>query len=435
MKPKTKLQNEVVKLSAKLPRITGKQIQWAINNGFKNYANYLKGKNELTCFTCGHKWKNNDSSLSLSICGCICPNCRNELKVKTDKKQSLKESFYYGIIDTNSGFQLFRIFIIERSCKLGESACYSCHEVIQHWIQNNGKKTTMALSRNITPYIDSWTYGSELEIRQFRPSAYGYSNPYNIDPYKLYPRKKIIPEVKRNGFTGSFYKCTPDKLFSKILSNPKAETLLKAGQYNLLNFLVYGGLTYVETHWQSIKICIRNKYIVGSASIWFDHLNCLEYFHKDILNPKYICPENLIIEHNKLCEKKRKIEDMRITENRRKQLEDAEKRYKEEKERYFGLQFSDGLIQVVVLKSVNEIKLEGEKLHHCVFGSGYYKKSESLLLSARIEEDKPLETIEVSLKEMDIIQSRGVANGSSPYHKRIIQLVRNNINLIQKAAI
>jgi hypothetical protein len=91
--------------------------------------------------------------------------------------------------------------------------------------------------------------------------------------------------------------------------------------------------------------------------------------------------------------------------------------------------FSDGLISVRVLESVAEIVSEGKIMHHCV--GSYYSKEDSLILSACID-GKKIETIEISLSKMQVIQSRGVCNTNTEYHERIIKLVNNNIPLIEK---
>ena len=91
--------------------------------------------------------------------------------------------------------------------------------------------------------------------------------------------------------------------------------------------------------------------------------------------------------------------------------------------------FSDGLISVRVLESVAEIVIEGKAMHHCV--GGYYTKNDSLILSACID-GKRIETIEVSLSQLRVIQSRGVCNKNTEHHDRIINLVNQNIPLIEK---
>ena len=72
---------------------------------------------------------------------------------------------------------------------------------------------------------------------------------------------------------------------------------------------------------------------------------------------------------------------------------------------------------------------EGAELHHCLFSNEYYLKENSLILSATIE-DKRIETIEVSLDTLQVIQSRGVCNQNSPYHDQIVSLVNAYSQLI-----
>lgn len=58
-------------------------------------------------------------------------------------------------------------------------------------------------------------------------------------------------------------------------------------------------------------------------------------------------------------------------------------------------------------------------MQHCVFTNGYYLKKDSLILSATIEGNR-IETVEVSLKTLNVVQSRGVCNSNTEYHNRII---------------
>ena len=83
-----------------------------------------------------------------------------------------------------------------------------------------------------------------------------------------------------------------------------------------------------------------------------------------------------------------------------------------------------------MLESVQEYIEEGQALHHCVFSNEYHLKEKSLILSARIE-GKRVETIELSLETMEVLQSRGLMNQNTEYHERIIELVHQNIKEIQ----
>ena len=117
-------------------------------------------------------------------------------------------------------------------------------------------------------------------------------------------------------------------------------------------------------------------------------------------------------------------------ENRKRALsENAE--YVKDKGKFFGVLIADGELSIQVLKSVTEFFEEGESMHHCVFANEYYKKKDSLILSAKVAGERK-ETIEVNLKTFSIVQSRSAFNKSSEYHARIIELMNKNMNLIRQ---
>ena len=170
--------------------------------------------------------------------------------------------------------------------------------------------------------------------------------------------------------------------------------------------------------------------------MWNDYIDLLLYFKKDVRNAKYVCPKNLRAEHDLLMNKKRNIE-AKLRRNRERMA--AIRREKERREniikfyksmeKFFGLEITDGSITIRPLESIAQFYQEGKAMHHCVYTNEYYKRNDCLILSARIGE-KRIETIEVSLKTFEIIQSRGICNKNTEYHERIISLVKKNMNLI-----
>ena len=122
-------------------------------------------------------------------------------------------------------------------------------------------------------------------------------------------------------------------------------------------------------------------------------------------------------------------------EQRRKRLFEKMKednlKYQEQKGKFFDVQFNDGVVVVRVLRSVEEFKEEGDALNHCVFTNEYYKKTNSLVLSARIG-DKHIETIEINLTTMTVNQCYGHGNNNTKYHNQILELVKKNMNLIRR---
>lgn len=74
---------------------------------------------------------------------------------------------------------------------------------------------------------------------------------------------------------------------------------------------------------------------------------------------------------------------------------------------------------------------EGVVMHHCVFDNAYYLRENSLILSATIE-GRRIETIEVNLDTLKVVQSRGVCNQNTEYHDQIVNLVNANKRLISQ---
>jgi hypothetical protein len=87
---------------------------------------------------------------------------------------------------------------------------------------------------------------------------------------------------------------------------------------------------------------------------------------------------------------------------------------------------SEAEITISVLENVSEFMQEGDSLKHCVFTNEYFKKKDSLLLSARID-NTPVETIEICLSKMEIAQCRGIKNNKSKHHKVIMNLMWKNL--------
>ena len=424
MKPKTRIQQEVTRLSKRLPRLTEEQKAYAFRHCFKHYA--IKRANGMNiCTECGHSWKSGHD-LADTICGYTCPHCGMELEVLRTRKSTFCDMEYFSIVTTCKHYQVIRFFSVKSKYKAGQPAEYSICEVVQRWIAPDGKVTTIARLRGMSQlYYDLWNEYSNMEVRKN-----GEFRAYDIDPVCTYPRQRFISELKRNGFKGEYHNILPYDLFKAILSDSRTETLLKAGQYDLLRYAVRGRKD-LTNYWASVKICIRNRYIISDGSLWCDHIDLLRIFGKDTNNPKYVCPQDFNAEHLDLIARyKVQKERKRIAEQQKKAMED-EAKFKELKGRFFGIAFTDGILQIKVLESVHDHLVEGTLMHHCVFSNAYYLKENSLILSATIDR-KRIETIEVDLQTLKVVQSRSVCNGISEYHNRIITLVENNANLFRQ---
>ncbi len=439
MKPKTIMQKKVAQLSATIRPLTSMQTKWAYTHCIEHFACRAKS-GTLTCGDCGHQWKSGNGSLCDAVAGCRCPNCGAELKVNDTRKRTYKETRYFSVITTCGGFQVIRVAQIRYISKKGEPMKSYCDEVVQRWISPDGKVTTMALLRACAFfYCDLWALESDMEIR-------GYNNLYNnvVIWSDVYPRMNIIPQLKRNGFKGDFYGISPVTFFKRLLSDHRMETLMKGGEIEVMKYFMLNPLD-ADNFWASYLIAKRHHYQINNISMWCDYLRMLMNLGQDIRNPKNICPEDFIEAHDKAnrrieakhrkerveAERRREIERREREQRKLLQEQQREEDFKALKSKFFGLIITDNEISVKVLESIEEYYEEGNVQNICVFGSEYYKKADTLVLSARID-GKIIETVEVDLRTLKVVQCHGRNNEDTEYHKRIIDLVNSNARLIKE---
>jgi len=417
MKPRTKFQQNVVAASKHLPPLTPAQIEW----GYKNCIEHIgrrTPKGLITCTECGHTWQSENGELTDNLLGCECPHCHTTLKVETTLRRKFNDYEYLCIVTRCKGFQVLRFVYIECWAKVGQTPVYTHIEAVQRWIAPDGRSATFARLRPMGFFVHGWSWSSALELRAENDGK------YNITPTRIYPRQRLIPELRRSGYGKQLPDVTPFDLIHLLLSENKAETLLKAGQTALVRFFARSSRNIAD-YWPAIRIAIRNGYAIGKPTEWCDYIDLLRFFGKDLHNAHFVCPADLPAAHDLYMAKKRRHMQMeRRQEERRKALE-QEASFVKAKGRFFGVEFSDGEIRIKVLDSVEAIRQEGEAMHHCVFTNEYYLKADSLILSATID-GKRIETIEVSLKRMEVVQSRGVCNKNTPYHGQILKLMKGN---------
>lgn len=443
MRPRNEAERKVAELSAKLPAITEKQKQWAKDTCFEKIGYYNKG--EVWCMSCGRVHEKAASPLGIDLVGdeTVCPHCGTHLKLKNSRKRKSTERWYFTIATTCRGFQVFRHFIIERSMyKVSENISgghepyFSINEAVQNWITEDGKEYIMARPCKPIPHVyDAWDFRKPMSIKDKGSGRLRYSyspDKYDINSEFVYPARRVIPKLKRNGFTFRCNRVSASSLAVMLLTDNEAEMLIKTKQYDLLYQKSVRGIP--QDIKPSINICNRNGYRVKDASLWMDYIHLLQHFNMDTRNAKYVCPADLNKEHDKLLKRRNREEERQREIDRMREAQGWEKTYVKEKGRFFGICFGNEHIVITVVQSVAEMAEEGKAMHHCVYACGYYKKKESLILSAKDKDGNRIETIELNLKTFKVVQSRGVCNSNTPMHDEIINLINNNINLIKQAA-
>lgn len=420
MKPRNQKQQHIVELSGRLRPLTTPQMNWALNSTINHYGYRLKS-GMCTCMKCSHEWLENRNGT------CLCPECGTRIEIKDTKERVIRDKSYFNVITTMEGYQVVRMFLMMVEMRKGMKAKPAFLEIGSYWIDCKGNTTVVGLQRTLGPYIDSFAFGSPLEIRRDNEAYQRISDEW------VYPRIKVTDTIKRNGFKGSCHHIHPVTLFQELLTNPKAETLMKSNEIELLRYLCYRPTNKadIEDFWNSIKIANRNGYKVNNSQMWIDYIKMLERCGKDIQSPKYICPSNLQEEHDRYLRKVHILEDKKKRAEDIRKAQEREASFKEQKEKFFGIHINDGEIEVKVLESVEEYRQEAESQHICLFSAAYDQREDSLIFSARIN-GRIIETIEVDLRTLKVVQSRGVCNQNTEYHDRIIKLINANTHLIKE---
>ena len=417
MKPRNKKQEQILAMSGHLRPLTTAQKQWALTHTIDNYALKFK-KGKAVCLICGHEWEAEEGM-------CRCPHCGAKVEVKATTQRVVRERSYFNIITAVKGFQVIRMFLMIVEFRKGMKANPGFVEIGSYWIDKHGHTTVVGLQRTLGHYIDSFAFGSPLEIRHDN-DAYRH-----IAGQWVYSKIKVTDTIKRNGFKSSTYQIHPVTLFQQLLTNPKAETLMKANEIELLRYLCIRPAykADIDIYWNTIKVANRNGYKVKDSQMWIDYIKMLERSGKDILSPKYICPSNLKGIHDKYVEKvnRQRAKERMLADRKRAEADKAT--FEELKGRYIGLSMTDGIINLHTLDSITEYYEQGEREHICVGSARYYLKADTLVFTATMK-GKTIATVEISLNDFSILQCRAFANDVCKYTEQIAGIINANKTLI-----
>lgn len=437
MQPRTKIHKLVAPLQQLLPGITSKQEKWAYNK-LDCYA--AISRNRMFCLECNEKWHPGDKLLQdaeqpqkngpdLTV---KCPGCKRKLIVQRYNRDVYSTSCYWAVWTTFRDYQVIRILYVQKNMAKKKKPWWHTGENLQYWIGKDGAITLFSRTAN-------YYYGGSsgfCGVMSLRPNGTEESKEYDIDLLDeyIYPVRKILPEITRNGFTGEFFGLSPHQMFAFLLNGVYGETLLKTGKMELFKYFAKNRRIISKKIWTALKICNRHKYKLKKDNIsdWVDYVKLLIYFKKDIHNPVYVCPKDLHVEHNRLVQKKSRTDAQNALRKKAGDIEKEEGNYQKLVGKFFGVCFTDGSgLIITAMKSVRQVFEESTMLHHCAFTNNYHTKQNTLLLSATLD-GVLLETIEVNTNTLKIIQARGLQNQASPHNRRIVELINSNMHLIQE---
>lgn len=355
------------------------------------------------------------------------------------KYEDMYNRCYAVINQSYKGWQVLRYFRIDRKRNRKREVSYDTWEVFQLWNKVGEKQILMARQRALGWYIDAFILSSPLEIRYNPETTYTSMHFTDVDVEYIHD-KSIIGTYK---YCDSLIDKSSSRMWYRFLSSDKfAETILKQ-RPELAQYMMYNNLITDKDYMQVVRIMLRHNYVPTvegqtAYATYFDMIKNMKHIGSDLSNPHFVCPENLLHTHDwamqattALRGKEEAAADRVAELNRIKQDIACDEEYVKAHSCFFGMTISDDLISCHVLQSVQEFYEEGTAMHHCLYANRYYQKPNSLILSARIE-GKRIETVEVDLREMKVVQCYGACDKFTIYHDRIVNLVNGSMNVIKQ---
>lgn len=358
---------------------------------------------------------------------------------QASKEWDMTNFCYFTISDTICEFEVRRLY---RAYKFTDSSTDHFFFVeIMREFSDGERKLYFGKQRTMGCYYDTFIYASSIELRSPRKNYSGYSI---ADLFQL----SVDSRPESEGTRIPCETISPHEIARIICNNPVAENLYKQRD-PLFRHLMYR--EYSKQTCRAITLAKRHGFAFNemTTSLWFDMVHAIIYCKKDFRNPVYIAPKDLYATHDMFVSMmyRKQIKDAERRERRREQLriqreyEQLQKELEENKtineqyvkrrRRFYPMLLTDGLIECRVLRNVDEFRDEAEAMQHCVYRNRYFAKPYSLIISARIGEQR-IETIEVDLTNYTVRQCYGKNNQFTMHHDRILSLINANMDTIRQ---
>ena len=406
-----KTQKEIEGLASQVPALTPKQRDWAVNR-------FESGKMKGIC-----KGKNHHEGM-------------------------------FSVMNVIGDWQVTRLVYMDKYHYVRkEDTPWNFWEVCQAWNKPTEKNTYFRAFpkkcligiRPFNPYSLGWWSWAKDENGNWHPAEYhtseleprriGGSNYFGTDD--ICPGAKVLEGYKRRGLTIDAIRASENDacwLFECMADGnalPMYETLLKGRDYELFDCVseYYNRGDYANALFSAYKICRRNGYDYKSNfTEWKDLVQMLYRHGLDYHSPHYVCPADLHQMHQTILERCEREQARRET-GRRVSDSAYDKIFRKRIKRYLEMDIHNDDLVVVVLPSVKAFKEEGDRLGDCVYRCEYYRRPDSLILSARDrkKKSKRWETIEVDLKGFQILQCYGYGDKFTEKHQEILDLVNANM--------
>ena len=358
-----------------------------------------------------------------------CPHCHRKLTSISNMDYKAWVG-YFAQYQRKGDWQVIRMNFVQMMPHKGQMATYKIvPDNYQIWYHPSGARVTIAHNTSFMPNrkynpLSEW---SDMYVRANNKSE--WIN-YEIDEFQvisLAPWFKELIDKKMMTKTdlGEFKKVESKVgLVEKMNTHPYFETLVKQ---NLVNLAEQISIADMRLFAAQIRIAVfRNHLNIQDWSIYKDILKFMRELKYDMRSPKYLCPEDIQIWHDRLYglkqAKDKAEENKKLIETAKRYLD----KYVKEHKRFFSIYIPTNDFIIRPIYTPMEMVEEGIHMHHCV--GNYYKYKDSLILVCRTANDERIATIEVNTKEQKIIQIRGLQNSRPKQYDAIEQVLQSRLN-------
>lgn len=126
-----------------------------------------------------------------------------------------------------------RVFLLRAVCRKGTKLKTSCMEVCRLWVNADGRMAVTSRARTLGWYVDSFNWCTGIDLKILSEVHWVISDTY------VYPRYKVLPELRRNGMKGRLPDgCHPARLMKALLTDSRIETMMKSGDLQAVAYFV-----------------------------------------------------------------------------------------------------------------------------------------------------------------------------------------------------
>lgn len=396
-------------------------------------ANPTRKKGEVWCSNCGGKFQSGPDR---------CPHCGAHLRRQPKDKcrLSFKSVHYLQELVVYGGWQVLKEYVVDARHRSGKRVEYDIAPLYMWWF-NPEKHATLLYTRSLLMF-PGWcripfSLQSDFWFRNVTCVDYWHSGWDDV----LVDSSKMMDYYRVRGIEAMGKYKIEDLLSAFTEGGTILETLRKTGQSDAEDMFISDPRyrRKLVHYWRSWILARRHGFDIAKVGsrMYLDYLDNLKMLKRDLHNPAFLCPGDFPRAHAEAARRCAKILERRQdkaerTRHLREQIAAAERMEKDKRLmaefekrilRYYKLVIKDSEVSITPLMSVEEFRAEGEAMQHCVYSNRYFARPESLILSARDKNGERLETVEVDLRNWNVVQSRAIYNGTTPYHDRIIGLV------------